>query len=150
MVEVCDPIHLATGESANAILRYFDYGVVSLEIEMQFENDCLGLIALTNRWIEAGEVEQRGLKSVRERAARVQSAQRKPHAEWLDEAYYVVHLRGREIGQVIRGESQALSEAEQKEVLPSCMTHPKGLRRSCNCWSMQTHSSLNTAATTRS
>ena len=71
VLEVCEPIHFATGESANARLRYFDYGVVSLEIEMQFETDWPGLIALSNRWIEAGEVEQRGLKSVRDRLARL-------------------------------------------------------------------------------
>ena len=67
ILETCEPIHLATGESANASLRYFDYGVVSLEIEMPFETDWPGLIALSNRWIEAGEVEQRGLKRVRGR-----------------------------------------------------------------------------------
>jgi len=140
--ETCEPIRLATGESASASLRYFDYGVVSLEIEVQFEDDWPGLIALTNRWIEAGEVERRGMKSVREHLARLQSAQGKPYAEWLEEAYYVVHLRevsngtgipltgtqviaqyGREIGQVIRGESQALSEGEQKEVLASSLSY---------------------------
>lgn len=128
--------------SARASLRYFDYGVVSLEIEVQFENDWPELIALTNRWIEAGEIERRGLRSVREHVARLQSAQVKPYAEWLDEAYYVVHLRevsdgtgvplmgtqviaqyGREIGQAIRGESQALSEGEQKEVLASSLSY---------------------------
>src|SRR5580698_9810737 len=128
VLETCEPIRLATGESANASLRYFDYGVVSLEIEMPFETDWPGLIALSNRWIEAGEVEQRGLKSVRQLVDRVESALRKPYAEWLDEAYYIVHLcevhdgtggpltgaqliarYGSEISKVIRGETQALS-----------------------------------------
>jgi hypothetical protein len=142
VLETCEPIHFATGEPADARLRYFDYGVVSLEIEMQFESDWPGLIALSNRWIEAGEVEQRGLKSVRERLNRMQSALRKPYAEWLDEAYYVIHLRevrqgtdapltgsqlidqyGREISQVIRGETQALSEGERKEVLSASLSY---------------------------
>jgi len=141
VLESCDPIHLATGESANANLRYFEYGVVCLEIEMQFETDWPGLIALSNRWVEAAEVEQRGVKSVRERLARLQSALRKPYPEWLDEAYYVVHLSevreggailnapelvaryGREIGQAIRGEIQALAEGEQKEVLASSLSY---------------------------
>ena len=142
VLEACEPIHLATGESANASLRYFDYGVVSLEIEMRFETDWPGLIALSNRWIEAGEVERRGPKTVRDRLTRLQPALRKPYAEWLDEAYYVIHLRevleetggppagsqliaeyGREISQVIRGETQALSEGEQKEVLASSLSY---------------------------
>src|SRR5579871_3149782 len=52
--EPCDPIQLATGEPANARLQYFDYGVVSLEIELQFEGEWRELIALSNRWLEAG------------------------------------------------------------------------------------------------
>jgi hypothetical protein len=142
VVEVCRPIHLATGETGNTSLRYFDYGVVSLEIETPFETDWAGLIAFANRWIEAGEVEQSGLKTVRERLERLRSAVRKPYAEWLDEAYYAVYLRevcegtsaplsgpqlissyGREISQVIRGEAQILSESEQKEVLSSSLSY---------------------------
>ena len=142
VLEPCEPIRLATGESASASLRYFDYGVVSLEIETRFEIDWPGLIDLSNRWIEAGEVEQRGLKHVREHLARVQSALRKPYSEWLDEVYYVVHLRevgqenggplsgsqliaryGREVSQVIRGEAQALSESEQREVLGASLSY---------------------------
>jgi len=140
--ESCAPIDLASGEPANASLRYFDYGTVSLEIELQFESDWPGLIALANRWIEAGAVEQRGLKYVRDHMAPLQSALRKPYAEWLDEAYYVVHLRevvddtgapvtaaqllaqhGHEIGQVIRGETQPLSEGEEREVLSSSLSY---------------------------
>ena len=142
VLEGCDPIRLSTGESANARLRYFDYGVVSLEIELPFESDWPGLIALSNRWIEAGEVEQHGLKRLRESLSRVESAIRKPYSQWLDEAYYVVDLRevregsvapltgsqliaqyGQEISQVIRGEMQALSEGEQKEVLAGSLSY---------------------------
>jgi len=93
VLEVCEPIHLATGETANASLRYFDYGVISLEIEVPFESDWPELISLSNRWIDAGEVEQRGTKTVRNYLIRLRSTQRKPYAEWLDEAYYVVDLR---------------------------------------------------------
>jgi len=142
LVETCEPIELATGERAGARLRYFDYGVVSLEIEAPFESDWPGLIALSNRWIEAGEVPRRGLKTVRERVERVRSALRKPYADWLDEDYYIVDLRevrdtagnlltGQqaianhhgEISQVIRGDIQPLSEGEEREVLASSMSY---------------------------
>ena len=142
VVQACEPIQFATGECATARLRYFDYGVVSLEIEMPFETDWRGLIELSNRWIEAGEVEQRGLQRVRESVSRLQAALRKPYPQWLDEAYFVVHLRevreasgalqpgarllaeyGREISQVIRGETQPLSEGEQREVLAASLSY---------------------------
>ena len=142
LFEACEPLVLATGERADARLRYFDYGVVSLEIELQFQGDWEELIALSNRWIEAGEVEPRALKTVRDRLKQLQSVVRKPYAEWLDEAYYIVHLQdvrdpsgrvltgpelidhhGREIGQVIRGETLALSTGELKEVLSSSISY---------------------------
>lgn len=136
VLEVCEPFRLGTGESVNASLRYFDYGVVSLEIELPFETDWPGLITLSNRWIEAGEIERRGPDLIRDRLSRLHAAIRRQYAEWLDEAYYIIHLRefsadsappptgseliaqyGRQISQVIRGETQPLSESEQKEVL---------------------------------
>lgn len=142
VMQACDPIQLATGEYADTRLRFFDYGVVSLEIGIRFECEWTEVIALSNRWIEAGEVEQRGLKTVREHLRTLQSAVRKPYDNWIDEAYYVVDLRevrdsagsvltgpqlisecSREIGQVIRGEAQPLSEAEEREVLASSMSY---------------------------
>jgi len=142
ILEPCDPIKLTSGELANASLSYFEYGVVSLEIEIPFETDWPGLIAISNRWIENGEVERRGPTTIRDRLARLQTAVRKPYREWLDEAYYVIHLReviegangplsgsqlvaryGREISQVIRGETKPLAEVEEKEVLASSLSY---------------------------
>ena len=142
VLEICQPAPLATGETVNASLRYFDYGVVSLEFETPFETDWPGLIALSNRWIEAGEMERRGPQIVRQHLQRLTPALQKPYAEWLDEAYYVIHLReiaepgatsltgaqlsaryGREISRVIRGETQALSDSEQSEVLASSLSY---------------------------
>lgn len=142
VTEPCEPIHLSTGETASANLRYFEYGVISLEFELPFETDWPGLIALSSRWIWAGEVERRGPKTIQSRLARLQPAIRKPYAEWLDEAYYITQLSevteedgrhptgaelisryGRQISQVIRGESEPLSEIEQREVLASSLSY---------------------------
>jgi hypothetical protein len=142
LTESCEPIPLTTGETANASLKYYEYGVVSLEFELPFETDWPGLIALSNRWIWAGEVERRGPKTVESHLARIQPAILKPYPEWLDEAYYIIHLSqvigddgrqptgaeligqyGREISQVIRGENEPLSEVERKEVLSSSLSY---------------------------
>lgn len=142
VVEVSEPICLAAGETVGGHLRYFDYGVVSLEIEILFESDWPELIALSNRWIESGDIEECGLKIVREHLGRLHTAICKPYHEWLDEAYYVVHLRevrepdgvaltgtqliarhGDEMTQVIRGETQTLSASERKEVLDSSLSY---------------------------
>ena len=140
--EAGEPIQWATGESVRVGFRYFDYGVAGVELEMPFDTDWPGLIALSNRWIESGEIEQCGLRLMRDHIARLQPAIRKPYPEWLDEAYYVVHLSeargldgapltapqliahyGREITQVVRGETQPLSEGEQREVLASSISY---------------------------
>jgi hypothetical protein len=142
VLETAAPIHFANGEVVRAGLRYFDYGVASVELELPFETDWPGLIALSNRWIESGEIEHCGLKLARAHLARLEPAIRKPYPEWLDEAYYVVHLRearddegalltgpdliaryGREMTQVIRGETQPLSATEQREVLAPSISY---------------------------
>ena len=142
VVEDCEPILLSTGERADVRLRYFEYGVVSLQMVIQFETDWDGVIALSHRWIELGEVEQRALKTVREHVLQLESAVRKPYEAWLDESYYIVGLREvrdaagvvltgrqlianhrREISQVVRGEVRALSETEEGEILASSMSY---------------------------
>ena len=142
VLESASSIQIADGEVVGAAIRYFDYGVVSVELEMPFETDWPGLIALSNRWIESGEIEQCGLKLVSDHLVRLKSAIRNPYSSWLDEAYYIVHLRevrddggelltgpeliarhGREMTQVIRSETQPLSASEQREVLASSISY---------------------------
>ena len=42
-----------------ARIKYFDYGVASVELKMEFEADWDQLIRLSNRWILAPEIEAR-------------------------------------------------------------------------------------------
>ena len=142
VVEVSEPVCLATGERFDGRLKYFDYGVVSLDLELQFQAEWEELIKLSNGWIEAPEIEQLALQVVRKRMSGLTEALRKPYPEWLDEVYYAVHVRevqdtggrapgagellalhGREIAQIVRGELNPLSPAEEKEVLGSSMSY---------------------------
>lgn len=142
VVEPCDSFRLATGEAVDARLRHFVSGVLSLRIDLYFDCDWDDLIALSNRWLEAGEVEQRGLEIVRQRVNRIRPSLRKAYPEWLDEAYYVVHLHevrneagdvlngpellsqhGSQLAQILRGETQKLSDSEQREILASSLSY---------------------------
>ena len=142
VVEPCESICLSTGESFEGRLKYFDYGVVSLELELPFQAEWEELIALSNRWIEAPEIEQKALQIVRKRLGSVTQAVRKAYPEWLDEVYYAVHVReaqfpdgrvpiaaellaqrGSAIAQIVRGEINPLSPAEEKEVLGLSMSY---------------------------
>jgi hypothetical protein len=142
VVEPCENICLSSGECFEGRLKYFDYGVVSLELELPFEADWEQLIKLSNRWIEAPELEQKALQVVRKRLDRLSAAVRKAYPEWLDEVYYTMHIRGgadsngrgfpaaelladhgAAIAQIVRGELNLLSPAEEREVLGSSMSY---------------------------
>ena len=142
VVEAAETICLSTGESFDGRLKYFDYGVVSLELERTFEVRWDELIRLSNRWIEQPEIEQKALQLVRKRLEGLTRALSKPYADWLDEVYYTVHVpqmqladgrilpaaellaqNGSAIAQIVRGDLNPLSPSEEREVLGSSMSY---------------------------
>jgi hypothetical protein len=142
LVEPCESLSLSTGELFEGRLKYFDYGIVSLELELSFEAGWPELVTLSNRWIEAAELEQKALLIVRKRLGNLTQAMRKAYPEWLDEVYYTVHVHevtgagphphaaaellaehGTVIAQIVRGELIPLSPAEERELLGSSMSY---------------------------
>jgi len=142
VVEPCESLSLSTGELFEGRLKYFDYGIVSLELELSFEAGWPELVTLSNRWIEAAELEQKALQMVRKRMGSLTQAMRKAYPEWLDEVYYTVHVHevtgtiahphsaaellaehGTAIAQIVRGELSPLSPAEERELLGSSMSY---------------------------
>jgi hypothetical protein len=142
VLETSEPASLSTGETFLVRLKYFDYGVVSLEMELPFQADWNELIRLSNRWIEAPDLERCALEIVRKRMNTLKHVVRRPYPDWLDENYYVMDVReacdpdGRAlpavelvaqhsswIAQIVRGEVNPLSQAEEREVLASNMSY---------------------------
>ena len=141
-IEYPDPVSLETGERFSARIKYFDYGVVSIELQMEFEADWDELVRLSNRWILAPELESRTLELLRPRLERAAPALKQPYEPRLNEDYYIIQLRevsddarqpmtapamlatrGVEIAQIVRGESSPLSDAERNEVLHSSLSY---------------------------
>jgi len=142
VVEPCESLSLSTGELFEGRLKYFDYGIVSLELELSFETGWQELVTLSNRWIEAQELEQKANQIVRRRLGQLTEAVRKAYPDWLDEVYYTVHVRevtgakgqvlsaaellaehGTRIAQIVRGELNPLSQLEERELLGSSMSY---------------------------
>src|SRR5580704_12265377 len=131
MVEDPGIISIPGGEQFQSRIKYFDYGVVCVELEISFEADWDELVRLSSRWISAPEIEKCSAELVRSRLERAAPALVQPYASWLSEDYYVIQLRdaldhdgkpmtasallaarGEQIAQIIRGESVPLADAE--------------------------------------
>ena len=138
VIEYLEPLVLQTGERLQHQLHYYEYGVVSIELQLPFDFDWQDLMRLSSRWIAAPEIEKQAAESVRRSLARARPALLKPYTDWLTEDYYIIQLRpvmkadgspmtaeeliaerGDEIAQVVRGEEKRLAEDERMEILQS-------------------------------
>jgi hypothetical protein len=135
---------LDTGESVEVTTKYYDYGVVSIEMELPFEGDWDSLVSQSTSWINATELENRANDMLSIALKRVSRALVRPYKTWLREDYFIVHLpeitaqdgstltaaelltsHAREIAQLVRGDSIPLSDAERQEVLQSSISYSR-------------------------
>ena len=137
-----DPVSISSGERFRSQMKFFDYGVVSVELELNFESAWTDLVHLSSRWIAAPEIEKCTAELLRAQLDRCGPALVQPYASWLSEDYYVIHLReafddggepmqasamlaarGDQIAQIVRGESVPLAETERAEALHSSLSY---------------------------
>lgn len=136
VVEYPAPVTLSSGEPFLCRIKYFDYGVVSVELERPFECNWEELVRLSSDWISTAEIEKRTSELTRARLAGIGAALTQPYETWLNEDYYVIQLNpsantaaemlathGAEIAQIVRGEARPLSDAEKGEALQSSLSY---------------------------
>jgi len=140
--EALEPIVLESGERLQGDIKYFDYGVVSVVFELPFSGDWDKLVQLSSRWVWDTNFESLASRIVQKKLEHAAPALVKPYEvkpeEWLKEDYFIFHLReiagapsgtdllathGGFISQVVRGETQALSDGERQEILQSCISY---------------------------
>jgi hypothetical protein len=137
--EPLDPLVLESGERLQGEIKYFDYGVVSVVFELPFSGNWDKLVQLSSRWVWDTNFEALATRIVKEKLERASPALVKPYAsEWLKEDYFIFHLREIAgspsaadllasqadcISQVVRGETQPLSDGERQEVLQSRISY---------------------------
>ncbi len=115
---------------AEARIRYYDYGVISVELDTAFSGDIAELVQASSRWISDSQAESRARDFLVPRVKRAISAMTNPYAEWVSEDYYLVLLPnlpggapefvqrcGTHIAQIVRGESTVLADEERQDVL---------------------------------
>jgi len=142
VVEYPGPIAVGSGQQLQTRVQYFHYGVVSVDLELEFEVDWDELVRLSSRWIPSPDIEKLTSDLLRMCLERAAPALHQPYSTQLSEDYYIIHLRnvvdengrplpasellagrGGEIAQIVRGESAPLSDTERNEVLQSCLSY---------------------------
>ncbi len=142
VTDTIEGILLPDGTPTSASVTYYEYGVISLKLEVWFHGGWEDLIALSAKWMNEPELEQRAEESLRRCLERAAPALIHPYHERLTEDYYIIHVRsvgdvsqggvkasalmeecGDFIAEVVRGEKTHFSPAERAEILESRMSY---------------------------
>jgi len=138
VVEQLEPVVLGNGQQVSPQIKYYDYGVVSVLLELPFDADWDALVDLAARWVPSPELERQAQQIIRGRLARIAPAIIRPYQEWLSEDYYVFLLEdvpgkpcgedllaqhGPKIAQILRGELTPLARAENEEVVQASLSY---------------------------
>jgi hypothetical protein len=127
---------LDSGDRLQARIKYFEYGVLAVELELPFEVPWEDLIERSSRWIGSPEIEKLAGSLANQHAKTAHAALKQPYAEWISEDYYIIHLRsahldaatlltecGAGIAQLVRGETRQLSVGEREEALKASLSY---------------------------
>jgi hypothetical protein len=141
VVEHLGPCQTDDGREMQTRIRYFDYGVASVELRVPFDTSWSGLVRAANGWIMSPELERLASHLLRERLKEIEQVLKKPYKGWISEDYYLIQVdpiqadgkilsadelvreHGADIAQIVRGEETPLSPAERQEVLQSSMSY---------------------------
>lgn len=138
VVEPIEPLILETGERLEGQIKYYDYGVLSVVLELPFSGDWDTLVRLASRWVWDLDFAGHASRIARKKLERAAPALVKPYSEWLTEDYFIFHVRemtrspsgadlvttqGHRIAQIVRGETVQLSDYERNEILQSRISY---------------------------
>jgi hypothetical protein len=142
LIERLHPISVEHGTEVGGRIAYYEYGIVTVQLEIPFEGEWEQIVALAEHWMNAPELEQIAATTVREHLAKLGGAMDHPYREQLSEDYCIIHLRraldaaGRDlsagelieqcgdyIAQIVRGEIARFSATERAEILESRMSY---------------------------
>ena len=138
VVEPIDTLVLDSGERLQGQIKFYDYGVVSVVLELPFSGDWDTLVRLGSRWVWDIDFAAHASRIAHQKLERAAPALVKPYADWLSEDYFIFHVRdiggspsaaelvaahGPRIAQIVRGETAQLSEGEENEILQSRISY---------------------------
>src|SRR5579863_1342745 len=113
---VIEPLN-ALGAQFEARAKYYDYGVVSIELDQRFSLDWPELVEHSATILSDPSIEQRAMDLLKPRLEKARAALVNPYKNWLDEDYVIITVipeapgenaadlmaqHGREIAQIVR------------------------------------------------
>jgi hypothetical protein len=125
-------------EGLEARAKYYDYGVVSVEIDHPFSLEWPDLVERSAALLSDPTTEHRARDLLKARIEKALPALVNSYKTWLDEEYAIITVipedvgeraadllaqHGREIAQIVRGESRRLSDSECQEILSASLSY---------------------------
>ena len=123
-------------------IAFYEYGVISIQLEITFDTSWENLVVLSARWMNSVDLEQKADSAVRDHLIKAAPTIVNRYQEQLSEDYYIIHLReirdasgatvsARDlideradyIAQIVRGECARFSATERAEILESRMSY---------------------------
>lgn len=142
IAEPGEPLSLSSGEQISCSIKYYEYAIVEVQLEVPFEGTWDRLLEQTSRWMDEPGIEPESRELVRRHLQRTAAAVIKPREEWFQENYLVVDLcqlkdekghtltadgilstYGEQIGQLLRGEQARLSTSTNDRLLQGSLSY---------------------------
>ena len=142
VVEPAEFITVCPGVSAACPVKYYGFGAIVVQVELPFDCDWNALVAQGSRWMDAPDIEPCVRNLARRRMDLIGTAVTKPTEDWLHESYLVVEIHeihdadgkqteadelvashGRELVQLIRGETSPLAPKSLEESLQASLSY---------------------------
>lgn len=130
---VVEPIEVDGFDAAR--IKYYAYGVASVEFDQRFELEWEELIERSARWLADPSILLRARELLRPRIDRARAAVVNAYGNWIDEDYAIIRVQpaenasdlvarhGGEIAQIVRGDNRPLSPAEVQEILSTTISY---------------------------
>lgn len=142
IAEPSEPLTLRSGEKVTCSVKYYEYAIVEVQLEVPFEGSWDALMTATSRWMDAPDVEPECRTVVTKHLAKTSTAIIKAREEWFQEDYLVVDLHqmrdeedaivtaeqmitsyGEQIGQLLRGEQAPLARSTNDRLLQGSLSY---------------------------
>jgi len=142
IAEPSEPLTLQHGEAVVCSIKYYEYAIVEVQLEVPFEGTWEKLIEQAARWMDAPDVERETRAAVTRHLRKTAAAIVKPREEWFQETYMVVDLLpvkdysgvtqtaeqilanySDQIGRVLRGEQAPLARSTNERLLQGSLSY---------------------------